>query len=128
MRFSFLGKNLNNQISLSHSPQKGFILFSSFIGCHSLQIRTQTLKLCSSAYPHIRIRFVFQPGKRIAHLSNFKDRIPKDPRSCVVYSYTCQCFSSLYVGQTARHLHTRASDDLGVSALTGKKQRLNSSH
>ena len=105
-----------------HTVPKKVLYFSlPFTGCHSLQIRTQILKLCSSAYPHIRIRFVFQPGKRLAHLFNFKDRIPKALRSCVVYSYTCQCCSALYVGQTARHLHTRASDHLGVSALTGKK-------
>ena len=63
----------------------------------------------------------FQPGKRLSHLFNFKDRIPKVLGSCVVYSYTCQCCSALYVGQTAHHLHTRVSDHLGVSALTDKK-------
>ena len=79
------------------------------------------LELCSLAYPHIRICLVFQPRNRLANLFNFTDRIPKALRSCVVYGYTCQCCSTLYVGQTARHLHTRASDHLGVSALTGKK-------
>ena len=34
----------------------------------------------------------------------------------------CQCCSALYVDQTARHLHTRVSDHLGVSSLTGKKR------
>ena len=86
-----------------------------------ISIKVPILKLCSSAYPHIRIRFVFQPRNRLANLFNFVDRIPKALRSCVVYGYTCQCCSTLHVGQTAHHLHTRASDHLGVSALTGKK-------
>ena len=108
--------------SVIHTVPKKVLYFSlPFSGCHSPQIRTQILKLCSSAYPHIRIRFVFQPRKRLANLFNFMERIPKALRSCVVYAYTCQCCSALYVGQTARHLHTRASDHLGVSALTGKK-------
>ena len=34
----------------------------------------------------------------------------------------CQCCSTLYVGQTARHSHTRVPDHLGVSAFTGKKR------
>ena len=42
--------------------------------------------------------------------------------SRVVYSFKCQCCNALYVGQTARHLHTRVSNHLGVSALTGKKR------
>ena len=123
----FLDKTFTSKPVLHTVPKKVLYFSLPFTGCHSLQIRTQILKLCSSAYPHIRIRFVFQPGKRLAHLFNFKDRTPKVLRSRVVYSYTCQCCSALYVGQTARHLHTRASEHLGISALTGKKH-FNSSH
>ena len=32
----------------------------------------------------------------------------------------CRCCNASYVGQTARHLHTRVWDHLGSSALTGK--------
>ena len=53
---------------------------------------------------------------------SFKDRIPKGVRSHVVYSFTCQCCTALYVGQTTRHLHTWISDHLGISAITGKKR------
>ena len=36
--------------------------------------------------------------------------------------YTCQCCGALYLGQTRRHLHTRISEHMGVSPLTGKKR------
>ena len=42
-------------------------------------------------------------------------------RSRVVYKYTCQCCGALYFGQTLHHLHTRISEHMGVSPLTGKK-------
>ena len=117
----FLDKTFTTK-SVIHTVLKKVLYFSlPSTGHHSLQIHTEILKLCSSAYPCIRIRFVFQPGKRLANLFNFKDRIPKALRPCLVYAYTCQCCSVLYVAQTARHLHTRASDHLGVSALTEKK-------
>ena len=50
----------------------------------------------------------------------FKDKIPDALRSCVVYSFKCRCCSASYVGQTVHHLHTRVSEQLGISALTGK--------
>ena len=93
-----------------------------FTGQHSLQIRTQIIKLCSGTFPHIKLRFVFRPSLRLAHFFPFKGRVPKSLKSCVVYSFKCQRCSSLYIGQTCRLLHTRISDHLGISAITGKKR------
>ena len=39
-----------------------------------------------------------------------------------MYLYKCQCCGALYVGQTRRHIHTRISEHMGVSPLTGKKR------
>jgi hypothetical protein len=39
----------------------------------------------------------------------------------LVYHFKCRCCSAPYVGQTARHLHIRVSEHLGISALTGNK-------
>ena len=105
-----------------HSVSKKVLYFSlPYTGKHSLQIRTQISRLCSSAYPHLNIRFVFRPTLRLSHLFSFKDKIPKALRSCVVYSFKCRCCSASYLGQTVRHLHTRVSEHLGFSALTGRK-------
>ena len=49
-------------------------------------------------------------------------RIPCGLRLHVVYLYKCQCCGALYVGQTRRHIHTRISEHMGVSPLTGKKR------
>ena len=73
-------------------------------------------------FPHINLRFVFCPSLRLSHFFVFKDRIPRALRSRVVYRFKCQRCSSLYVGQTSRLLHTRISEHLGISALTGKKR------
>ena len=105
-----------------HSVSKKVLYFSlPYTGKHSLQIRTQISRLCSSAYPHLNIRFVFRPTLRLSHLFSFKDKTPKALRSCVVYSFKCRCCSASYLGQTVRHLHTRVSEHLGFSALTGRK-------
>ena len=50
----------------------------------------------------------------------FKDKAPKLMRSGVVYLFKCRCCFASYVGQTTRHLHTRISEHLGISPITGK--------
>ena len=91
--------------------QKTVINFSlPFTGSHSLQIRTQIIKLCSSAFPDLSLRFIFQSGRRLSSFFPFKDRIPMLMRSRIVYSYTCRCCGASHLGQTRRHLHTRISE------------------
>ena len=92
-----------------------------FTGIHSLQIRTQINRLCNAAFPHLDIRFVFCSSRRISSFFPFKDEVPKYLRSSVVYLFKCRCCSTSYVGQTTRHLHTRISEHLGISPITGKR-------
>jgi hypothetical protein len=68
-----------------------------------LQIRSQLQIFLSSAHPSFRLSNFFP----------FKDRIPCELRSHVVYLYKCQCCGALYVGQTRRHIHTRISEHMG---------------
>ena len=101
-------------------PKKIVYFCLHFTDLHSLQIRTQITRLCSAAYPHLNIRFVFRSSTRISFFFPFKDRIPKFLRSGVVYLFKCRCCSASYVGQTTRHLYTRVSEHLGISPITGK--------
>jgi hypothetical protein len=90
-----------------------------YTGNHAIQIRQQLNKLFSSAYPHIQLRVIFKPICRLSNFFHFKDRIPLNLRSHVVYQFKCQCCNALYLGKTCRHLHTRISEHRGISALTG---------
>ena len=118
---AFLDKTFHPK-ELVHSVPKKIIYFClPYTGTHSLQIRTQVSRLCSSGFPHLQIRFVLRPTERLSYFFFFKDEIPKGLKSCVVYYFKCQCCSASYVGQTVRHLHTRVSEHLGISAFQVKK-------
>ena len=78
------------------------------------------IKLFFSAYPHIQLRCTLRPVQRLSSFFLFKDRIPLGLRSRVVYKFKCQCCDALYFGETIRHLHTRISEHMGISACTGK--------
>ena len=57
----------------------------------------------------------------MSHIFPFKDVLPNELRSSIVYKYSCvhgMC-TSAYVGSTVRTLQTRVSEHLGVSNRTG---------
>ena len=116
--------NLNNLFepkpSLLTVPKKIIYFWLPFKGSHSLQIRTQITRLRSASYPNLNIRFVFRSSTRISSFFPFKDKVPKFLRCGVVYLFKCRCCSASYVGQTTRHLHSRVSEHLGISPMTGK--------
>ena len=51
----------------------------------------------------------------------FKDRVNRALRSKVVYKFTCGGCDASYIGKTMRHLNVRASEHIGISALTQKR-------
>ena len=53
----------------------------------------------------------------------FKDRVPYDLVSGVVYEYTCGRCNSSYYGEAERHLKVRSSEHVGISPITFKKTK-----
>ena len=117
---TFLNKVFQPKLPVHTVPKKIIYFCLPFTGTPSLQIRTQINRLCHAAFPHLDIRFVFRSTKRLSTFFSFKDKIPKALKSGVVYSFMCRCCSTSYVGQTTRHLHTRVSEHLGITPITGK--------
>jgi hypothetical protein len=106
---SFIDKMYNSR-DIVHTCSKKVIYFClPFTGHHGLHIRSQLQKFLSSSYPLISLRVVFRPSFRLSNFFPFKDKIPCELRSHVVYLYKCQCCGALYVGQTRRHIYTRVS-------------------
>ena len=56
----------------------------------------------------------------MSHLFRFKDPIPKDLVSSIIYSFTCPCCNARYVGETDRHCKVRWGEHLGISCFTGQ--------
>ena len=53
---------------------------------------------------------------RLSSLFHFKDVIPKELQSYLVYKYLCTCY-----GKTEHHINARSSEHIGISHLTGKR-------
>ena len=63
----------------------------------------------------------FQSKTRLSSLFCFKDIIPKEISSHLVYKFTCSCCNATYYGESERHFFVRASEHLGMTPLTGKR-------
>ena len=51
----------------------------------------------------------------------FKDRIPKELTSGVIYKCQCGLWNEFYYGQCVRNLNLRIGEHIGISPLTKKK-------
>ena len=82
-------------------------------------LKSDLTKLAYRFYPQISLKIIFQNNFSIKSFFPFKDRVDTLLQSDVVYKYSCSHCNATYVGETARHLHTRISEHRGVSHRTG---------
>ena len=110
-------------VTVVHSvPKKVMYFCLPFTGSHSLQ--NHSLSNFSTLFFSVspsEYNICLSPNSTPLSPFYVKDKIPNGLRSCVVYHFKCRCCSASYVGQRVRYLHTRVSEHLGISALTGNK-------
>ena len=70
--------------------------------------------------PYCSLRIVFQSKTRLSSLFPFKNIIPKEISSHLVYKFTCSCCNAIYYGESERYFFVRASEHCGVTSLNGK--------
>ena len=72
---------------------------------------------------HCKLQVIFKNERKLSNMFRFKDRVPYDLVSGVVYEYTCGRCNSSYYGDTERHLKVRSGEHIGISPLTFKKMK-----
>ena len=68
-----------------------------------------------------KLQILFKSQRKFANVFRFKDRLPFDLVSGVVYKYTCGRCNFSYSGETDRHLKVRSGEHIGISTLTFRK-------
>ena len=63
---------------------------------------------------------MFKSQNKVADTFRFKDRIPKDLTSGVIYKFQCCLCNESYYGEFVRHLNVRIGEHIGISPLTKK--------
>ena len=98
--------------------KKQLLIVLSFLGTQSFLVRKQ-LKSCIK--PYCSLRIAFWSKTRISSLFRFKDIIPKEISSHLVYKFTCSCSNATYYEESERQFFVRASEHLGMTPLNGKR-------
>ena len=114
---------------LTESPQKLtvekhlLILPLPFLGYISLQLRTKLRKSFNNIFNCCKVQIVFKSQRRLSSQFRFKEPLPCDLISKVLYKYMCRRCNSSYYDETDRHLRVRAGEHIGLSPLTFKKYK-----
>ena len=68
-----------------------------------------------------KLQIVFKSKIRLGNNFHFKDQIPKDLSSAVIYKFQCGLCNESYYGECMRHLNVRIGEHIGISPLTRKQ-------
>ena len=70
---------------------------------------------------HLGLRMLYKSYNTIGSRFSFKDKIPEECLSNLVYKYTCESCKAFYIGKTESQFRCRICQHLGISARTGEE-------
>ena len=72
-----------------------------------------------------KVIVTFNSGCRLSNYFQFKDKVPLNVRSLILYKFSCGGCNSAYLGKSKRHYLVRLLEHLGISLATGKRYNYN---
>ena len=72
-----------------------------------------------------KVIVVFSSKIKLRNFFSFKDKIPTNLKSLVLYKYKCSDCNVTYIGKTTRHYQVRFSEHLGISKVTNLPLKYN---
>ena len=93
-----------------------------YFGSQSEKLKLEMSKLINRYLPDITLRIVLFNGYKISKLFNFKDKVPLDMRTKLIYKYVCAKCASEYVGMTSRNFYIRICEHKGINHRTSQIQ------
>ena len=100
------------------SEKKTLTYVLPFRGKLSLQTRAKLQKVIKRTLSCSKIQIVFTNQTNLSNIFRFKDRLPYDLTSCVVYKFQCERCNASYYGETDRYLKIRSGEHNDISPLT----------
>ena len=121
----FLNKIFITKRIVMDVPKKEIFMSLPYLGPDSFHLKKRLSKVISTYYPQCKLKLVFKCSNRLRNCFVFKDRIPFNVRSHLLYRYSCSSCNSAYVGKSKRHFMVRVYEHLGISLRTGSRFSFN---
>ena len=118
---TFLDKLFIKSPEISTAEKNILILSLPYLGNISLQTRTKLKESFKGILNCCKLQIVFKSQRKLASGFRFKDRLPYDLMSGVVYEYMCESCKSSHYGETDRQLKVRCGEHIGISPLSSNK-------
>jgi hypothetical protein len=112
----------------STSQKKELRIVLPFLGKVSLQVKRRLRNIYKLYLPNVKLNVIFSSKRRLNNSFCYKDRIPMDINSLILYNFTCSICKDTYLGKTKRHFLVREYEHLGLSVATNKSLKFNSSN
>ena len=117
----FLDNKYRIEEKVTTEPKKTLFLVLPYLGPLSLQTRTKLRKSLKGILNCCKLEILFKSQNKLAKAFRFKDHIPNELASGVVYKFQCGLCNESYYGECVRHLNVRIREHIGISPLTRKK-------
>ena len=117
---SFLNRIKTTNIPVITVPKDEFYVSLPYLGPISHEMERFFLKVLNPSYPQISFKFSFKNKFQLKSFFNFKDRLPADLRSHIIYEFQCESCQDSYIGSTTKQAKVRFSQHLGVSPRTDR--------
>ena len=118
---TFLDKNIWHTFIAWIVEKKELFIALPYLGNLSLAIRTRLQNSINKYLPFCKIKVIFKSTRRLSNFLRFKDKVPFNLRSKVVYKFSCGRCNATYYSERCWHLNVRVGEHSGILSLTGKK-------
>ena len=103
-------------------PKKVVYLSLPYFGEQSDKLGKNLVTLLNKYFFHVEFKTVFTNKFTIGSFFQFKDILPLDIKSKIIYKYSCpQNCGGQYVGSTTRNFRTRMFEHMGISPRTERR-------
>ena len=100
--------------------KKPFHLVWPYFGPIALQVRTKIRNAIKGTLNCCKLPVIFKRKRELSNMFRFKDRVPYNLGSGVVYEYICGRCNSFYYVETEK---VGSGEHIGISPLTFKKTK-----
>lgn len=124
--FKFFDKLFIPKKIVQTASKKELRISLQFLGKQSLVLKKRLQQIIREELPYCKINIIFTSQTRLGNFFKFKDSVPRNLKSRLLYRYTCGNCNITYIGKTMRHFQVRFSEHLGISKVTNKPLTYNS--
>ena len=105
-----LYKPIGHEPPLNYDVPKPIVYFTTyFLGDVSKTMAKELRSMIQQSYPQVHLRTLYKSCNTIGSHFSWKDKIPTECMSNLVYKYTCESCKAFYIGKTESQFKCRIS-------------------